>query len=102
MRIRLMLPAVAVLVLAAAGCAGQPSASQNPPQQVDHRAELEKDCLEQVAAKVGIAVTDITVTDRIKNPAGSLDWRGTYPGGEWGCAGAMDAPELFSVIAYPV
>lgn len=72
-----------------AGCAG------NDPQPT-----LEQDCIEQVAGKAGVAESDVVVTERIKNPAGSLDWRGTYPGGQFGCAGAMDADELFQVLTF--
>ncbi|KKX99697.1 hypothetical protein [Microbacterium sp. Ag1] len=86
-------PALALaLVLSAvllASCAGS-----------DPQADLEQDCVEQVAEKAGVAESDVVVTERIKNPAGSLDWRGTYPGGEFGCAGAMDADELFQVLTF--
>jgi hypothetical protein len=67
-----------------------------------HESVLEAECIKQVAVKAGVAEDALTVTERIKNPAGSLDWRGTYEGGEFGCAGAMDADELFQVVTYAI
>jgi hypothetical protein len=67
-----------------------------------HQSALEAECIKQAAVKAGVAEDTLTVTERIKNPAGSLDWSGTYEGGEFGCAGAMDSDELFQVITYAV
>jgi len=83
---------VAIVALVTVGLSGCGSSRE---------AALEEECLAQVAAKAGVEVSDLIVDDRIKNPAGSLDWRGTYPGGEWACAGAMDSDELLSVVVLP-
>lgn len=61
---------------------------------------LEADCIRQVAEKAGVDESSVKITERVKNPAGSLDWSGTYPGGQFGCAGAMDSDELFQVLTF--
>ena len=67
-----------------------------------HDSTLEAECIMQAAVKAGVTEDALTVTERTNNPAGSLDWRGTYEGGEFGCAGAMDSDDLFQVVTYAV
>lgn len=81
--------AIATSAVLLTGCSGS-----------DRQADLEQDCIEQVAVKAGVDESEVVITERVKNPAGSLDWNGTYPGGQFGCAGAMDSDELFSVVTF--
>lgn len=43
-----------------------------------------------VAEHLSISTTSLELTETIKTPGGAVDWRGTYPGGEWACGGTVD------------
>lgn len=47
-------------------------------------------CMTAVAEHLSISTTSLELTETIKTPGGAVDWRGTYPGGEWACGGTVD------------
>lgn len=82
----LAVTALAVLSLSISGCSGSGNAVRD-------------DCLASVAEHVGVAVSELEVTETISTPGGAVDWRGTYIGGEWACGG--DREQLYQAVVYP-
>jgi len=61
---------------------------------------LHAECREAVAGHVGVDVAEVLVDWTHETPGGALDWRGTYPGGEFACAASLNPNQLHSVMIY--
>ncbi|KQQ94611.1 hypothetical protein ASF62_11115 [Leifsonia sp. Leaf325] len=65
--------------------------SGNDPQGV---------CNKSAADYLGISTEDLTITEYLETPGGSIDVRGSYPGGTYACGLGVDPFGLHQTMIY--
>lgn len=61
---------------------------------------VQGECVRLVAEWAGVSEADVR-SEKYGTSRVALDYKGTYPGGEWACAGEIDRKEPHQVIVYP-
>lgn len=78
--------ATAAVAFTLSGCGASP------------KDELKEACRSAVADHVGADFAEVEITESIETPGGSLDWRGSYPGGTFACGAGLNPNKLYQVV----
>lgn len=68
--------------------------------QTQPKHDVEGECVRIVAEWAGVDAGDVT-SRSVGTNSYALDFRGTYPGGEWACGGQRDQTAPNEVVVYP-